>query len=78
MDRFGVDRNRIMGMLILRFHFNICCAGPYLQKAYPHWEIMGSKRTEKFFCIEKAVKNIAFLDKEIPHRYGVDNGSQGI
>ncbi|OPX39720.1 MAG: hypothetical protein B1H11_02280 [Desulfobacteraceae bacterium 4484_190.1] len=72
LDRFGVDRDRIMGMLILHSHFDHCAAAPYFEKAYPHWEMMGSKGTEKIFGMEKAVKNIALLDKATRDRYGLD------
>ena len=78
LDRFGVDRSRIMGMLILHSHFDHCAAAPYFERAYPHWEIMGSQGTEKVFGMEKAVKNIAHLDKATRERYGVDGRFQDI
>jgi len=78
MDRFGVDRDRIMGMVMLHSHFDHCGAAPYFQQAYPHWEIMGSKGTAKVFGMEKAAKNIARLDKATRERYGVDERFQDI
>ena len=78
LDRFGVDRGRIMGMLILHSHFDHCTAAPYFRKAYPHWEIMGSKGTGKIFGMEKAVRNITHLDKATRDRYGVEDRFKGI
>lgn len=72
LDRFDIDRSRIMGLVILHSHFDHCGAVPYFEKAYPQWEIMGSKGAEKIFGMEKAVKNIARLDKSTRERYGID------
>ncbi|RJR21765.1 MAG: MBL fold metallo-hydrolase [Desulfobacteraceae bacterium] len=78
LDRFDIDRSRIMGLVILHSHFDHCGAVPYFEKAYPQWEIMGSKGAEKIFGMEKAVKSIARLDKATRERYGVDGRFQDI
>jgi len=78
MDRFGVDRDRIMGLLILHSHFDHTTAAPYFMQAYPEMEIMASAGTKKVMGIEKAVKNIAALDRDTRRLYGVDNRFRGI
>jgi len=35
LDRFGVDRSRITGLLILHSHFDHSTAAPYFMQAWP-------------------------------------------
>lgn len=78
LDRFGVDRGRIMGLLILHSHFDHSTAAPYFMQAYPEMEIMASAGTKKVMGIEKAVKNIADLDRATRQQFGVDDQYGGI
>lgn len=78
LDRFGVDRSRIMGLLILHSHFDHSTAAPYFMKAYPEMEIMASAGTKKVMGIEKAVKSIADLDRATRQQFGVDDQYRGI
>ena len=73
LDRFGVDRSRIMGLLILHSHFDHITATPYFKQAYPWMEIMASAGTKKVMGIEKAVKSISDLDQATRQRFGVDD-----
>ena len=78
LDRFNVDRSRIMGILILHSHFDHITTVPYFKQAYPWLEIMASAGTKKVLGIEKAVKNIADLDQATRQRFGVDDQYRGI
>jgi len=78
LDRFNVDRSRIMGILILHSHFDHITAVPYFKQAYPWLEIMASAGTKKVLGIEKAVKNIADLDQATRQQFGVDDQFRGI
>ena len=78
LDRFNVDRSRIMGILILHSHFDHITAVPYFKQAYPWLEIMASAGTKKVLGIGKAVKNIADLDQATRQQFGVDDQFRGI
>ena len=78
LDRFGVDRGRIMGLLILHSHFDHITAAPYFMQAYPWLEIMASAGTKKVMGIEKAVKNIADLGLATRQKFGVNDQFRGI
>ena len=78
LDRFGVDRSRIMGILILHSHFDHIPAVPYFMQAYPEMEIMVSAGTKKVMGIEKAVKSIADLGLATREKFGVNDQFRGV
>jgi glyoxylase-like metal-dependent hydrolase (beta-lactamase superfamily II) len=78
LNRFNVDRSRIMGILILHSHFDHITAVPYFKQAYPWLEIMASAGTKKVLGIEKAVKSIVDLDQATRQSFGVDDRYRGI
>ena len=75
---FHVDMDRVRYLLIGHSHYDHCGAVPYLQKRYPHLEVLASRGAAKLFAMEKAVSNMSKFSRQAMEEMGVPMQFNGI
>jgi 2-aminobenzoylacetyl-CoA thioesterase len=78
IEAYGIDMQRVQYLLIGHSHYDHCGAVPYLQKKYPHIEILASHGAAKLFDMEKAVKNMQKFSRLAMDAMGVPDEVNGI
>jgi 2-aminobenzoylacetyl-CoA thioesterase len=75
---YGIDMDRVQYLLIGHTHYDHCGAVPYLQKRYPHMEILASRGAVKLFSMEKAVNNMRRFSRQVMEDLGRSMVYEGI
>ena len=75
---YRIDMDRVRYLLIGHSHYDHCGAVPYLQKRYPHLQVMASKGAAKLFAMEKAVRNMDKFSAMAMAAMGVVEQYEGI
>ena len=75
---FHIDMDRVRYLLIGHTHYDHCGAVPYLQKRYPHIDILASEGAVKLFNMEKAVKNMRTFSRQVMETMGLPMTYKGI
>jgi glyoxylase-like metal-dependent hydrolase (beta-lactamase superfamily II) len=66
-----IDMDRVRYLLIGHSHYDHCGAVPYLQKRYPHIEVLASSPATELFAMEKAVSNMHKFSRQAMEAMGV-------
>jgi len=75
---WNIDIERVKYLFVGHSHFDHCGAVPFLQKRYPHLEILASQEAARFFTMPKAVQNARKFCQEALGRMGVPDTVEGI
>lgn len=78
IEAFGIDMERVRYLLIGHSHYDHCGAVPYLQKKYPHIEVLASHGAAKLYAMEKAVRNMRKFSRLAMDAMGVPEEIDGI
>ncbi len=73
----SVDMERISHLVISHAHFDHCAAVPYLQKRYPHIEVVATPGAAQLLGHEKAVRNMRLFSREATARIGMPMEFEG-
>ncbi|UCF93889.1 MAG: MBL fold metallo-hydrolase [Desulfobacterales bacterium] len=73
-----IDMDRVRYLLIGHSHYDHCGAVPYLQKRYPHIEVLASHGAVKLFGMEKAVNNMRAFSRQALEQMGRPLEFQGV
>lgn len=74
----AIDMDRVRYLLIGHSHYDHCGAVPYLQKRYPHIEVLASSPATELFAMEKAVRNMRKFSRQAMETLGVPTQLNGI
>lgn len=75
---YHIDMTRVRYLLIGHSHYDHCGAVPYLQKKYPHLQVLASRGAAKLFAMEKAVRNMRTFSDIAMETMGVPAEIDGI
>ncbi len=75
---FRVDMDRVQYLLIGHSHYDHCGAVPYLQKRYPHLEVLASRGAAKLYAYEKAIRNMRTFSAQAMEKMGLPMEFEGI
>lgn len=75
---WNIDMQRVQYLIIGHSHFDHAGAVPFLQKRYPHLEILASQEAARFFAMPKAIKNARKFSQEALSRMGIPDTVEGI
>jgi len=78
LREYRIDMSRVGYLLIGHSHFDHSGAVPYLQKKYPHIEVLASRGAAKLFAMEKAVRNMARFSGMAMEALGIPPEIDGI
>lgn len=78
IEAYGIDMQRVRYLLIGHSHYDHCGAVPYLQKKYPHIEVLASRGAAKLYAMEKAVNNMRKFSRMAMDAMGVPEKINGI
>ncbi len=73
-----IDMDRVQYLLIGHSHYDHCGAVPYLQKRYPHIEVLASHGAVKLYGLEKAVNNMRTFSNKALEQMGRPLEFEGI
>lgn len=72
-----IDMQRVKYLFVGHSHFDHCGAVPYLQKQYPHLQVVASQQATDYFSMPKAVSNARRFVREAMEQMGVPNEFEG-
>jgi 2-aminobenzoylacetyl-CoA thioesterase len=75
---FQIDMDRVQYLLIGHSHYDHCGAVPYLQKRYPHIDILASEGVVKLFNMEKAMQNMRTFSCQVMENLDLPMTYEGI
>ena len=75
---WNIDMQRVQYLFVGHSHYDHAGAVPYLQKRYPHLEILASQEAARFLAMPKAVKNARKFCQDALSRMGVADTVEGI
>jgi len=78
IEAYRIDMQRVRYLLIGHSHYDHCGAVPYLQKKYPHIEILASRGAAKLYAMEKAIHNMRKFSRQAMDAMGVPEKVNGI
>ncbi|GAB6910128.1 hypothetical protein DESC_200007 [Desulfosarcina cetonica] len=78
IQAWKIDMQRVKYLFIGHSHFDHCGAVPFLQKRYPHLEVLASRPADKYFNMPKAVHNARTFGRQALQQMGVANEFEGI
>ncbi len=78
IEELNIDMSRIRFLVIGHAHFDHCGAVPYLQKKYPHIQVLASRGAGAIFGMEKAVRNIRAFSLQVMEGLGIPMERGGI
>lgn len=73
-----IDMQRVQYLFVGHSHFDHCGAVPYLQKRYPHLQILASKEATRYFGMQKAVDNARKFGRKALLQMGVSIEFEGV
>ena len=73
-----IDMDRIQYLLIGHTHYDHCGAVPYLQRRYPHLQVLASREAEKLFSMEKAQRNMRTFSHQVMQEMGLPMEFEGV
>ncbi len=78
LDRFGVDRSRILYVVVSHIHHDHCGAVPYLRRRYPWMEVVASTYGAGLLAKEKPVRLMKDLNARTLDRLGRAHSHDGV
>jgi glyoxylase-like metal-dependent hydrolase (beta-lactamase superfamily II) len=75
---WNIDMQRVQYLFVGHSHFDHAGAVPFLQKRYPHLEILASQEAARFFAMPKAIQNARKFCQDALCRMGVPDTVEGI
>ncbi len=78
LHEFQIDMERVQNLVIGHTHYDHCGAVPYLQKRYPHLQVLASQQAEKLYNMEKAVRNMRTFSHQVMETLGLPMEYNGI
>lgn len=78
LDRFGIDRRRILYLVVSHVHHDHCGAVPYLRRRYPWIEVIASPYGADLLTKEKPVRLMKDLNARTLDRLGLAHSHDGV
>jgi 2-aminobenzoylacetyl-CoA thioesterase len=75
---YRIDMDRIEYLLIGHTHYDHCGAVPYLQRRYPHLQVLASREAAKLYGMEKALRNMRTFSHQVMQEMGLPLEFEGI
>ncbi len=75
---YQIDIDRIEYLLIGHTHYDHCGAVPYLQRRYPHLQVLASREAEKLYGMEKAIRNMRKFSHQVMQNMGLPLELDGV
>ncbi len=75
---WNIDMQRVQYLFVGHSHFDHAGAVPFLQKRYPHLEILTSQEAARFLAMPKAIKNARNFCQDALCRMGIPDTVEGI
>lgn len=72
-----IDMQRVKYLFVGHTHYDHCGAVPFLQKRYPHLQVLASRQAAKYFNMPKAVNNARTFGRQALQQMGVANEFEG-
>ncbi len=77
-SEYQIDMDRVQYLLIGHTHYDHCGAVPYLQRRYPHLQVLASREAEKLYGMEKAIRNKHNFSYQVMQQMGLPLEFEGI
>jgi len=78
IQTWKIDMQRVKYLFVGHSHFDHCGAVPFLQRRYPHLQVLASRQAAKYFTMPKAVKNARIFGRQALQQMGASNDFEGI
>jgi glyoxylase-like metal-dependent hydrolase (beta-lactamase superfamily II) len=78
IQAWKIDMQRVKYLFVGHSHFDHCGAVPFLQKRYPHLQVLASKQSAKYFTMPKAVNNARTFGRQALEQMGASNEFEGV
>jgi glyoxylase-like metal-dependent hydrolase (beta-lactamase superfamily II) len=78
IKNWSIDMQQVRYLFIGHTHFDHAGAVPFLQKRYPHLEVLASREAARYFDIPKAVSNARKFGRTALSRMGIADTFEGI
>ena len=78
IQAWQIDMQRVKYIFVGHSHFDHCGAVPFLQKRYPHLQVLASSQAAKYFEMPKAVNNARTFGRQALEQMGVADEYEGI
>jgi glyoxylase-like metal-dependent hydrolase (beta-lactamase superfamily II) len=75
---FQIDMDRVQYLVVGHTHYDHCGAVPYLQKRYPHLQVLASQQALNLYSMEKAVRNMRTFSQQVMQELGLPMEFEGI
>ncbi len=77
-SEYQIDMDRVQYLLIGHTHYDHCGAVPYLQRRYPHLQVLASREAEKLYGMEKAIRNMRKFSHQVMQNMGLPLELDGV
>ncbi len=78
IQEYAIDMDRVRYLLIGHSHYDHWGAVPYLQKQYPHIEVLASSYAAELYDMEKAVRNMNKFSRQAMEAMGTPMQLNGV
>lgn len=75
---YRIDVDRIQYLAIGHTHYDHCSAVPYLQRRYPHLQVLASSQAARVYTMEKALRNIRTFSHQAMQDMGLPLQFEGV
>lgn len=78
INNWNIDMQQVRYLFVGHSHYDHAGAVPFLQKRYPHLEVLASRQAARYFDMPKAVRNACKFSNVTLRRRGIANTVEGI
>jgi 2-aminobenzoylacetyl-CoA thioesterase len=78
LREFQIDMNRVRYLVVGHTHYDHCGAVPYLQRRYPHLQVLASQQAASLYSMEKALRNMRNFSQQVMQELGLPMEHEGI